>query len=91
MFIITGRIVKIYPTKEVDPTSHYRTFWLKTEEQNPQYIRMQLSGLRCSELDNYAIENLITVKFSISGRPKMKGNTQELYNNINALSMEKIV
>lgn len=89
MFIITGRIIKKYETKIVSSTSHYRTFWLKTEEQNPQYIRMQLSGLKCSELDNYEIENMVTVKFSISGRPKMKGSKQELYNNINVLSMER--
>jgi len=87
MFAITGRIVKVYETKVVNATSHYRTFWLKTEEQNPQYIRMQLSGLRCVELDEYQIEQLITVTFSISGRPKMKGDQEELYNNINALSI----
>jgi len=89
MFIITGRIVKKYATKEVSATSHYRTCWIRTEEQNPQFIRMQLSGLKCVELDNFEMEDMVTIKFSISGQPKMKGSVQELYNNINILSMEK--
>lgn len=90
MYHITGTIVKKYKTNVVSETAHYRTFWLKSEEQNPQYLRMQLSGLKCTELDKYDLEDLVTIKFSISGRPRMKGNVQELYNNINVLTMEHV-
>lgn len=90
MFTITGTLQKKFDTNEVAPDKHYRTLWLKTHENNPQILRMQLSGLACVKLDVIENGDRLLVTFNISGRPKMKGGTQELYNNLNILTVEKI-
>jgi hypothetical protein len=90
MFHITGTLVEKFDTNEVAIDKHYRTFWLRTHENNPQVLRMQLSGLDCVRLDVIDQGDMVTVDFYISGRPKMKGNKQELYNNLNVKYINKM-
>lgn len=90
MYTITGTLYKIFETDEVSIDRHYRQFWLKTHENKPQMWRMQLSGLSCAKLDHIDIGKMVQCTFSISGQPSMRNNKQELYNNINAITIDQI-
>ena len=89
MFEIIGTIIRIFPTLEISPEKHYRTFWLRTDEFEPQIIRFQLSGAACNLLDDFKFNDRAKVNFSISGKPRDKNGKLELYNNNNVKGLMK--
>lgn len=88
MFLIPGTIYKKFDTTELEDGRRYRTFWLKTHEQRPQYIRMQLREDGCDVIDEVDPNMMVLVHFYISGQPKERNGENNLYNNNNAFKIE---
>lgn len=90
MYEIIGTIIRIFSTIEISPEKHYRTFWLRTDDFEPQVIRFQLSGAACELLDDYKFNDRAQVEFVISGKPRENNGKLVLYNNFNVEGLKKI-
>lgn len=82
---IIGTIIEIFD--EYTPpnsSTKYRQFWIQTDEQNYQHIKLQVSGNRCKILDELTVNDLVEIEIMISGRIKEKKGEKRLFNNITA-------
>lgn len=66
---ITGTIIHIGPIQNISQTFRKRDIVLKTDEQFPQEIILQVSQHRCEWLDSMELGNQVTATFNLRGRP----------------------
>jgi len=81
--LYTGTITRIFQAK-LSANKFYRTFFLKTDEDHPNWLRLQLVGQYCNILDNYKIGDKVIAKVHVTG-PEPTGDT--LYNNLHVIEM----
>lgn len=79
-FEMDGKIVQIGEVKQVTDKFRTREFVVKTEEQYPQYVKFQFVNDGVDNLNSFNVDQLVKVKFSLSGR-ESKG---VYYTNLNA-------
>ncbi len=90
-FNITGTIINICPINIVSYDKQFHAFWIKSNHDSPQYVRLQLLGLSCLELANCKIGDRVECDFVIAGKPKNDKNGKEvLYNNFNVTNFIKL-
>ncbi len=65
----TGRLFKIFETKQVTEKFSKREFVLEIEDgKYPQQVLFQLTGDRCNNLDSYSEGQEVKVQFNLRGR-----------------------
>lgn len=68
-FDVTGRLHVAYETKQVSERFTKREFVVEVADgRYPQFVLFQLSGDRCSQLDDYQIGDAVSVTFNLRGR-----------------------
>ncbi|MCT4623050.1 MAG: DUF3127 domain-containing protein [Schleiferiaceae bacterium] len=65
---ISGRIKKIFETKEISASFRKRELVITTEEQYPQHIIMEFTQDKVSELDKFKEGDKVQVNINIRGR-----------------------
>ncbi len=83
-FQIKGKLVKKYEIENKTNSFQTREFVIVTEEQYPQYIKFQLVQDRCTAIDRFNENDLITVYFDLRGR-EWQG---KYFTNLNAWKVE---
>ena len=66
----TGSIYKIFETEKKSERFRVREFVLEIDDnpQYPQYVKFQLTGDRCEDLDGYKEGEQVTLSFDLRGR-----------------------
>ena len=68
-FDTTGKIHVLSETKQVSDRFTKREFVLEVPDgKYPQFVQFQLTGDRCSQLDNFKVGDEIRVTFNLRGR-----------------------
>jgi translation initiation factor IF-3 len=65
---ISGRIKKIFETKEISASFRKRELVVTTEEQYPQQIMVEFTQDKVSELDKFKEGDKVQVNINIRGR-----------------------
>ncbi len=66
---VSGKIFKIFETKQVTERFTKREFVLEVEDGNyPQFVLFQLTGDRCDNLDESDEGDEVSVEFNLRGR-----------------------
>lgn len=82
MFKIEGKIKLINDEVKITDSFKKREFILEdNSSQYPQHISFQLSQDRCELIDNYTVDESITVDFNIRGREWTDNNGNIKYFN----------
>lgn len=64
-----GKLHTIFDTKQVSDRFSKREFVVELADQKyPQTVLFQLTGDRCSQLDNFQVGDQIRIEFSLRGR-----------------------
>lgn len=77
---LKGTIHKIYDKQTITETFEKREFVVKTEEDYPQFIKLEVKQKQLSLLDEYNEGDEVVVNFNIGGK-ESKGN---FWNNLTA-------
>ncbi|MFP6564989.1 MAG: DUF3127 domain-containing protein [Myxococcota bacterium] len=66
----TGRLHKIFETEQKTERFRLREFIVELVDnpQYPQYVKFQLTGNRCENLDAFQVGQEVNVEFSLRGR-----------------------
>jgi hypothetical protein len=88
-FKISGRLYKIGELQRVTESFSVQKFRIETDDQYPQKIEFQAVNDRCTILDPYKIDDLITVHFDVRGRDWSKGDREGNATNLNAWKIER--
>jgi len=68
-FDVTGRLHVAYETKQVSERFTKREFVVEVADgKYPQFVLFQLTGDRCSQLDDHKVGDSIQVTFNLRGR-----------------------
>ena len=68
-FDLTGKLHVAYETKQVSERFTKREFVVEVADgKYPQYVLFQLTGDRCSQLDDHKVGDAIQVTFNLRGR-----------------------
>lgn len=67
-FKMTGQMKEIFDTKTTDKGFRTREFILYVPGQYEQEIKFQAQGDRCDVLENFKINQNVTITFGISGK-----------------------
>ena len=79
-FSVKGKLHKVFESQKVSDKLEIRDFVIKTEEQNPQYIKFQLMNDKTSQVDGFSEGQNIEVSFNLRGRE----NEGKFYTNLQA-------
>jgi single-strand DNA-binding protein len=83
---LNGKLHKIYPAENKTDTFQTREFVVATQENYPQFIKLQLTQDRCAILDNYKEGEDVKVFFDLRGREW----NDKYFTNLQAWKMEKL-
>jgi single-strand DNA-binding protein len=68
-FDVTGKLHVAYETKQVSERFTKREFVVEVADgKYPQFVLFQLTGDRCSQLDDHKVGDTIQVTFNLRGR-----------------------
>jgi len=88
-FDVTGKLHVAYETKQVSERFTKREFVVEVADgKYPQFVLFQLSGDRCSQLDDHRIGDSISVTFNLRGREWRSPQGETKY--FNSLDVWKI-
>lgn len=65
---ITGELIKKFDSEKISETFTKRVFVLKTAEQYPQEIALQLNQDKCSLIDSVRLGEQVEANINIRGR-----------------------
>ena len=92
-YTATGRIYAVNETQQVSARFQKREFVLELAEnpRYPQFVQFQLSGERCSALDDFAVGQEVEVEFSLRGREwtSPRGDVK-FFNSLDVRNMRRI-
>lgn len=86
----TGKLHLIFDTKQVSERFTKREFVLElTDSKYPQMVLFQLTGDRCSQLDNLRVGDEVRVEFSLRGREwKSPSGEVKYFNSLDVWQIE---
>ncbi len=92
-FELEGRLIEKYNTQEVTATFKKREFVIEHREDAGgrefiNTIKFQTVQDRCAMLDNFNLNDLVKVSFSIKGRKWEKNGQINYFNNLEAWRIE---
>ena len=90
----TGKIHKVYETEQKTERFRLREFVLELADnpQYPQFVKFQLTGNRCENLDGFQPGEEVRVEFSLRGRewqPRDGGDVR-YFNSLDVWQIERI-
>ncbi len=90
-FKLEGTVYKIFDEQQISASFKKREFVLVTDEQYPQHIKFELVQDRCSLIEGYKVNDIITVHFNLSGREWMPkdGGDAKYFVSLKAWRIEK--
>ena len=87
---VQGRIHTAFPAEQVTQRFKKREFVLELEAASryPQLVIFQLTGDRCDSLDDFKVDDVVSVEFSLRGREwkSPKGDTR-FFNSLEVWSI----
>ena len=87
---VQGRIHTAFPAEQVTERFKKREFVLELEAASryPQLVIFQLTGDRCATLDDFKVDDVVSVEFSLRGREwkSPKGDTR-FFNSLEVWSI----
>lgn len=89
-FDVVGKLHVAYETKQVSARFTKREFVVEIEDgKYPQMIMFQLSGDRCSVLDNFRVGDQVRVTFNLRGREwKSPQGETKYFNSLDVWKLE---
>jgi hypothetical protein len=83
---ITGTIKEVFATQTISEKFKKREFVLTTDGSTPypQHVSFQITGDKCSSLDNYTPSDEVTVHFNLKGREWSGPNGVKYFNTLEA-------
>lgn len=78
---IKGKVLKVFPKKQVSEKFALREFVISTEDKYPQQIILQTSQERCELLDNISEGDEVQAFINIRGRSWTNPQGEEKYFN----------
>lgn len=85
---ITGRILKIFPEKQVNDNFRIREFVVEYAENPsyPQTLVFQLTQDNCESIDRFSEGDTVSVTFNLRGRPwqPKDGGETKYFNSLEA-------
>lgn len=86
---ITGTVVFVGQTEQVTDTFKKRTLVIKTDEQYPQEIKMQVTQINVNLLDKCRLGNTVTASFNMRGKSyQRKDGTTDWNLNLDIWKLE---
>jgi hypothetical protein len=69
-FTVGGKLHKIFETKQITERFRKREFVVELMDnpQYPQMVMFQLTGDRCGQLDEFNVDDEVSIEFSLRGR-----------------------
>lgn len=89
----SGRIHALFDTQQVTERFRKREFVLELTDnpRYPQYVRFQLTGDRCEQLDGYAVGDEVRLEFSLRGREwKSPKGDIKYFNSLDVWTLERV-
>lgn len=86
---LQGLLVGKYPTQEITETYKKRDFVIKTLEQYPQEIILEVTQDKVTLLDNFKKGDVLNCSINIRGRRYEKDGNTRFFNSIQAWRIEK--
>ena len=90
---IKGKLIEIYPTKQVTGTFQKREFVIEYADnpKYPQSIKFEFIQDNCGMLDSYRIGDNVDVSFDLTGRPWTNPQGEKTYfTTLRAWKLEKL-
>jgi single-strand DNA-binding protein len=89
-FDVVGKLHVVYETKQVSARFTKREFVVEVPDgKYPQMIQFQLSGDRCSVLDDYKVGDQVRVTFNLRGREwKSPQGETKFFNSLDVWKLE---
>ena len=78
---LTGIIIHIENTQQISETFKKREFVVKTDEQYPQEIKFDLHQDKTELINNYKINDKVTVDYNLTGRSFTTKDGKTAWNN----------
>ena len=89
-FEITGRIIEIFDTVEVNENFRKREFVVEKRENDfVDFVKFQLTQDRCNLLDDFKVSEEVKVSFNIRGNKWEKDGKVNYFNNLGAWRIER--
>ncbi len=94
-FEITGKIIEIYNTQQINDKFKKRDFVIEHVKNNAgrdffEHIKFQLLQDKCSIIDNYSMNDEVKVYFNIKGKRWERDGNVNYFTNLDAWKIEKI-
>lgn len=88
---ISGKLHELFDMQAVTERFNKREFVLEVPGKNPQLVLFQLTGKRCSALDEFAVGDQVRVEFTLRGR-KWTSRQGEVryYNSLEVTRLERL-
>ena len=89
-FDVVGKIHVAYETKQVSPKFSKREFVVEVADgKYPQMVLFQLTGDRCSVLDDFRVGDQVRVTFNVRGREwKSPQGETKFFNSLDVWKLE---
>ena len=87
---ITGRIKLIRDTQVVSDKFKKREFVITTDGEYPDHIQCEFIQDKCSLLDSYNVNQMVTVGINIRGREWTKDGVTRYFNTIQAWKISAV-
>ena len=88
----TGRIHKIFETEQKTERFRLREFVVEIDDnpQYPQFVKFQMTGDRCENLDTFKEGDSVRAEFSLRGREWTNREGKVIYfNSLDVWTLEK--
>ena len=89
----SGQIYKIFDTQQKTERFRLREFVVEIVDnpQYPQYVKFQMTGNRCENLDNVQVGQQVNIEFSLRGREWTNSEGKIVYfNSLDVWTLEKL-
>lgn len=88
---VQGTLAEVGPVEEITGTFRKRDVFIATDDQYPQFIKLQLTNERCSLIDEYAPGEQVRAHFNLGGKKFVDkhGNTNS-FNNLTIWRIERL-
>ena len=89
----TGTVFKVHETETVGTNNFQkRVLWLKTDEQYPQTVSIEISGQNIDLLDGLRPFDRVEVRWSLNGRyiESDKNGNEQVFNSVRGYGLKKL-
>lgn len=85
---ITGTLIEVFDTIQITDKFKKKEFVIRTNEQYPQEILIQLIQDKCEMLDSIKKGEIIDVSINLNGKKYEKNGAPKWFNSVNAWKIE---